>query len=474
MANIWRNKNLINGIKTLLIFGISSATSIMISYLGVGKESIIMVFLLGVLFSTVLTSSYVWGIASSIASLMLVNFLFTEPRFTFVIYDSNDIILLAFFLITAGVSGKITSRLQNQIELTGKNERTTHILYRIASGFIPISGKKSIVKRGISFVEEFTNFNCSINLVDENIIQEEQNSEESCCDFDILSNTGKLGVLRVHGNSKVDDGQSKIIIQSIATQMGIALEREQLNTEREKIKVAMEREQLRATLLRSVSHDLRSPLTALSGAGNLLYDKYYSLSDEERRSLAGDISEEITWLTNLVENILNMTRINESQLLLKKEEEVVDDVVSEAVAHTRRIMKDRKFTIRLPKDVIAVPMDGKLIVQVLVNLLENAVRHTPADSEILLEADVEDRQFKIIISDSGEGINESIKGSLFDRFVTLETGIIDGKRGIGLGLTICKAIIEAHGGVIYTEPNQPKGSRFVFKLPMEDHNGKSA
>lgn len=466
------SRNRINGIKTLLIFCISSAASVTISYLGIGKESIIMVFLLGVLFSTVLTSSYVWGVVSSIASLMLVNYLFTEPRFTLVIYDSNDIILLAFFLITAGVSGKITSRLQQQIQLTEKNERTTQVLYKIAAGFLPISGKKSIINRGVSFVDEYTGYSCNITLIDDDQIYGKPINELSCCDFNIVSNTGKLGVLSVLGMKKVEDGQSEIIIQAIATQMGIALEREQLNTEREKIKVAMEREQLRATLLRSVSHDLRSPLTALSGAGNLLYDKYYNLSDEERRNLAGDISEEIAWLTNLVENILNMTRINESQLLLKKDEEVIDDVVSEAVAHTRRIIKDRKFSITLPEEVIALPMDGKLIVQVLINLLENAVRHTPEGSEISLDVAKKGNQLEVTVADTGEGIDSSIEDRVFDRFVTLETGITDGKKGIGLGLTICKAIIEAHGGIIFTEPNIPTGSRFIFRLPLEAHNGK--
>ena len=322
------DRNILNGLKALLVFAISSITSVSINYLGVGKESIIMVFLLGVLFSTVLTSSYLWGIVSSIASLMLVNFLFTEPKFTFVISNSNDIILLVFFLITAGVSGKITSRLQRQIELTEKNERTTLILYKIASGFLPISGMRSIVNRGISFVKEYTGLDCSVELVGEPVGNELSDYELECCSFDIISNTGKIGNIKVYGFKKSEDSQSEIIIQSIAMQMGIALEREQLYTEREKIKVAMEREQLRATLLRSVSHDLRSPLTALSGAGDLLYENYYNLSDEERRHLAGDISEEITWLTNLVENILNMTRINDSQLLLRKEEEVIDDVIS--------------------------------------------------------------------------------------------------------------------------------------------------
>jgi len=190
---------------------------------------------------------------------MLVNFLFTEPRFTFVISNSNDIILLVFFLITAGVSGKITSRLQKQIELTEKNERTTLILYKIASGFLPISGIKSIVNRGVSFVKEYTGHECSVELADEPEATERSDDGLQCSSFDIISNTGRLGRIIVYGFEKSEDTQAEIIIQSIAMQMGIALEREQLYTEREKIKVAMEREQLRVLALLSDSTNVTRP-----------------------------------------------------------------------------------------------------------------------------------------------------------------------------------------------------------------------
>ncbi|WP_409228324.1 sensor histidine kinase [Gudongella sp. SC589] len=452
--------------KTTIIIGIAVIGSLGISYLGVAKESIIMLFLLGVIFSTIVTSSSMWGIIASVISMMVMNFLFTEPRFTFVIYDSGDLILLLFFLITAVVSGTITSRLQQQIELAEKNERTTQVLYRIASGFIAISGESDIINRARYFVQSYT------GLESEVIIYDEMNYQENAIgvnkDFPIKGSEGILGKIRIAGHDSIEDSQTEIIIQSIATQLGIALEGERLYLEREQIKVAMEKERLRANLLRSVSHDLRTPLTALSGAGNLLAENFEQLDDKEKKQLATDISEEIGWLTNLVENILNMTRINNDQLILKKEDEVVDDVISEAVSRTKTILRDRDFQVALPTDVISVPMDGKLIVQVIVNLLENAVRHTPKESSIALEVELDDGYVEFIVSDTGEGVDRSIKNSIFDRFVTLDKGITDGKRGIGLGLSICKAIVEAHGGKIYTEENKPTGSRFIFTLPAKE------
>lgn len=457
--------------KTLTVFALTALLSLVISHYGINKENILMVFLMGVLFTTVLTGSYFCGIVASFASLMLFNYLFTEPRFTLVVYSSNDIILLIFFLVTAVVSGTIASRLQQQKEIASGNERTTHTLYQIAAGFLSVSGSRNIIYRAISYIEEHVGCVCSVKMdnSEEHYTRSEsfQLPDLPAREYIIKSTTGKIGTAYIYCD-QADFGQQKdLIVQAVVTQLGISLDREMLYTERENIRFAMERERLRSTLLRSVAHDLRSPLTALSGAGNLLSDNYDNLNEAERKKLSKDISEEITWLTSLVENILNMTRINDSKLALHKVDEVIDDVVSEAISHIDRLLQGRSFGVTLPDDVVMISIDGKLIVQVLINLLENAIRHTPPDSEIKLEVTVKSQFLEITVSDTGNGIDERIKNNIFDRFVTLDDCVTDGKRGIGLGLAICKAIVEAHGGCIYTERNEPKGAKFVLTLPME-------
>ena len=463
-STIWVHQ----GLKTILIFALTTASALLVSLAGLGKESIIMVFLLGVLFTTVLTSGYHYGIITSFTSLMVFNFLFTEPRFTFVIYSHNDIILLFFFLITAVVSGVVTSRLQQQMELAAKNELTAKTLYKIASGFLAVSGKKNIVRKGIFYLHKYTGFQCRVVLRDTapaEVEDSDLNSYEPSQTYPVKGSGGELGTMQVYSNGLEQDEQSGLIIQAVATQMGIALESDSLYNEQEKARLAMESERLRATLLRSVAHDLRNPLTALLGAGNLLADNYEHLTDLQRKNLASDISEEIIWLTNLVENILDMTRINDAQLVIKKEYEVVDDVVSEAVSHVDRLLRDRSFHVILPKDVVMVPMDGRLIVRVLINLLENAVLHTPKDAAIELTVVERDHELEIAVSDTGEGIDEDVKKILFERFVTHDKTVTDGKRGVGLGLSNCKALIEAHGGTIRVADNPPRGSRFIFTLP---------
>ncbi|HWP51887.1 MAG TPA: ATP-binding protein [Clostridia bacterium] len=444
-----------HGAKTVFVMGLATGCALLISFLGVGNESIIMVFLLSVLFTAVLTSSRGWAIGAALLSVMLFNFLFTEPRYSFFIYSTNDLMLLMFFLVTGIVSGTVTSRLQNEMKLASQNERTARIMYRIASGFLSASGKESVIKKAEDLVREYAGLDCKIDL----------DQTGSGAGYEIISGSGRLGRLTLP--DKKAEGQQLLILQAVCTQLGIALERETLVIDRAKIRLAMEREQQRGMLLRSVAHDLRSPLTALSGAGNLLADNYDSLSVSERRKLASDISEEIVWLTDLVENILNMTRISEQKIVLHKQDEVIDDVIGEAVKHTERLLRERNFQVKLPEEVVTAPMDGKLIAQVIINLLENAVRHTPSDSHITLTVGAGDR-LTVSVADTGGGIPAAIRSHLFERFVTQDEEIVDGRRGLGLGLAICKAIVEAHGGAIHVVDNIPTGSIFTFTLPMEE------
>lgn len=448
-----------NGLRTVFVMGLSTGGALFLSNFGIGNESIIQVFLLGVLFTAVLTSSRAFAIGAALISAILFNYLFTEPFFSLFVYSPSDLMLLMFFLVTGIVSGTVTSRLQHEMLLAGQNERTAKILYRIAADFLSASGRESLVKKACDLVHEHAGLDCKVLLGD----------GAGAGEYEIWGGSGSLGRLVLTGG-KPTEGQ-RLIVQAVCTQLGIALERETLVADREKIRLAMEKEQQRGTLLRSVAHDLRSPLTALSGAGSLLSDNYDALTDPERRKLASDISEEIVWLTDLVENILSMTRISEKKMVLHRQDEVIDDVIGEAIRHTERLLGDRRVEVQLPDEIVTVPIDGKLIGQVLINLIENAARHTPSASPITLTAKAEADVLTVSVADTGEGIPPSIRPHLFERFVTKDDGIADGRRGLGLGLSICKAIVEAHGGEIHVSDNVPKGSVFTFTLPMEERHG---
>lgn len=457
-------------IRMILVLTLSTVCSLLIAGFGVGKESIIMVFLLGVLFVPILTNGYVYGLITSVISVILFNFFFTEPRFTFLIYNTVDVMLLLFFLVIAIISGTITSRLQKQMSISHRNELTARLLYEVAEGFLHVTGKRNIIFRGINYILNNTGFVCCVMLEGE----EQEYFGEQHPETDIKSLiipiqgvAKKIGSIILYCGNVELTFQQELVVKTVATQLGTALDREYSYNEREEIRIAMERERLRSTLLRSVAHDLRSPLTVLTGASSLLADRFEQLSQEEQKKLAADISEEMIWLTNLVENILNMTRIGEGHLVLYKEDEVVDDVVNEALSHMSRLFQNRNLEVSLPDKVISLPMDGRLIVQVLVNLLDNAVKHTLSDGSIYLKVYVLGDDVVFEVTDDGNGIDAGLMDKLFDGFPSEKKNIVDGKRGIGLGLSICKAVVEAHGGKIQAGNKQPFGATFVFSLPME-------
>lgn len=469
-TNRRRNEIMRSAGKILLVLALSMSVSLLISGFGVGSESIIMVFLLGVLFVTILTTGYVYGIAASVASVMLFNYFFTEPRYTFLIYSAVDVILLLFFLMTAVVSGTITSRLQKQMSISHQSELTARLLYEVSEGFLLVTGKRNILLRGIKYIFDNTGFASRITLegdAQEYLSESPAHSDTVSFSIAIKSATKQLGQLTVYCVETDLTFQQELVIKSVATQLGAALDREYSYHEREEIRVAMERERLRSTLLRSVAHDLRSPLTALTGASSLLAGEFDGLSTEEQKKLAADISEEMIWLANLVENILNMTRISEGQLAVHKEDEVVDDVVNQAVSHMSLLLQNRPFEVFLPDEVISLPMDGKLIVQVLVNLLDNAIKHTPPDRTISLKVSLAGNAAVFEVSDNGNGLDERLMARLFQGVAEPKNNIVDGKRGMGMGLVICKAIVEAHGGQIGAENRAAGGASFVFSLPLE-------
>lgn len=455
----------------LLLLAGAMAASLIINSRHVGKESVIMLFLLAVLFTTVLTNSYVFGVVSAFTAVMLFNYVFTEPKYSLSIDSTTDIFLLLFFFATAIVAGSIMSRLQKQKTIAHRNEQTAKTLSEVSGGFLHVTGENNIILRGISYIRENIGCAAAVVLEDGSIYTEDgtnvlpENQSES--KYSINGVTKLLGHILVYGAADTVLSENELLIHAVATQIGIALDREYIYKERETIRVAMEREKLRSTLFRTIAHDLRSPLTVLSGSSSFLTDSFDSLTVSEQKELAKNISEEMIWLTNLVENILNMTRIDESHLVLYKDYEVVDDVVGEALSHMQKLLAGRVFTTQLPAEVITVQMDGKLIAQVIINLLENAIRHTDSGAAIALTVTAENGYAVFTVSDTGPGVDPSVKDSLFERFVRSEKNVEDGRHGMGMGLVICRAVVEAHGGRIWVDKNIPTGSKFSFSLPME-------
>ncbi|MGN0383098.1 MAG: DUF4118 domain-containing protein [Eubacterium sp.] len=237
--------------------------------------------------------------------------------------------------------------------------------------------------------------------------------------------------------------------------------------EKEKLIMEAEKEKMRANLLRAISHDLRTPLTSIIGASSSLVNEEISLSQNESTEICRHIQEDAHWLLNMVENILSVTKIQDGTSHLKKTPEALEEVMTESVLRIKKRIPDADIHTRLPEEFLLIPMDALLIEQVIINLLENAIKHSKTSEGVDFFTTADDSNVTIHIRDYGIGINISPSDKIFDIYSSKESNISDSEKGTGIGLSICKTIVLAHGGEIHAI-NHDKGSEFYFTLPREN------
>ena len=240
-----------------------------------------------------------------------------------------------------------------------------------------------------------------------------------------------------------------------------------LKTE-ERLRLETEREKMRANLLRTISHDLRTPLTAISGSISTVLEDDGALSSEQQRELLADAKQDAEWLCRMVENLLSITRIGSGQTgEIKKDDELLEEMLSEAVQTFRKRHEDVPVRVTVPEDMLLLPIDAMLIEQVLLNLMDNAVTHGGSTTQICVDAVADSGEAVIRVSDNGRGIAPEIMPHLFDGSLPLYVGgRADDARGMGIGLSVCKTIVEAHGGRIYAENRPEGGAVFILSLPL--------
>ena len=244
-----------------------------------------------------------------------------------------------------------------------------------------------------------------------------------------------------------------------------------LLSEHDKMLMDAEKEKMRANLLRAISHDLRTPLTSIIGSGAVYLENSSRLTDLEKTDLVSHILEDSNWLLNMVENLLSVTRINNETAKVNKSLEPVEEVLSEAVIRLRKRLPDLAVRVRVPDDVLMVPMDAVLIEQVLINLIENAIVHSQSTEPVECYVEDEDTKVAFHVRDYGIGIPPEKLVTIFDgsSYSWTASASADGRKGMGIGLSICKTIINAHGGSIGAV-NQTVGAEFYFTLPKEEPN----
>ncbi|HEY5761093.1 MAG TPA: ATP-binding protein, partial [Steroidobacter sp.] len=247
---------------------------------------------------------------------------------------------------------------------------------------------------------------------------------------------------------------------------GIAVERAQLAEAAEASRVEAETESLRNTLLASISHDLRTPLSVIAGAASALAEHSDELDAGERKRLARSVENKARDMTDLVSNVLDLMQFESGRLTLHRDWQTLDDLVGTALRRMQDRVEPRSVTVDVPDDLPPVYVDANLIVQVFANLLDNVAKYTAPQTRVEIAAKAVNDRVQITFEDDGPGLPSGEHARLFDKF---QRGTDEGATvGAGLGLAICRAIVRAHGGDIGTDERPGGGARFVFTLPMKE------
>ncbi len=474
--------------------------------LGFTEANIITVYILGVLLISILTKYRVYSLASSLVSVILFNFFFTEPYFTMKAYEKGYPATFAIMLISAFISSTLAIKLKDHAKKSAQSAYRTKILFDTnqllqrtdnESDIIAIAAHQlmKLLKRDIIIYPVVNNNIGEANIflsdgdedeIKDIIIDEKEvawwvleNNHQAGATTDTFSQAKFLyyairvndkiyGIVGIRINEKAIDSFESSILLSILGECAISLENKKIAREKEESELLAKNEKMRANLLRAISHDLRTPLTSISGNADNLLSNCDGFDTDTKHQIYTDIYNDSVWLTNLVENLLSVTRLEDGNMKLNKSAELIDEIIAEALNHINKRSVDHKITVCENDDIMLVDVDARLIVQVIINIVDNAIKYTPNGSEITISTERKNDMISVSIADNGNGIADDIKDKVFDMFYTGANKIADSRRSLGLGLALCKTIISAHGGEIAVSDNTPHGAVFSFTLPVKE------
>ena len=490
-------------LKSIAILLAVSGIGIVFRRLGFAEANIITVYVLGVLLTSVVTKHRIYSLISSIVSVLVFNFLFTEPQFTLQAYGQGYPVTFLIMFLAALLTSSLAIKLKNHAKQAAQAAYRTKVLFdtnqllqqaqdrdeivsATANQLIKLLGKDIVfyLMEDHQLSEPYI-FTVSEEKAEEDITNETEKavaewvqknnkhagattetlSHAKCLYLAVRVNSRVYGVVGIYIGDDPLDSFGKSILLSILGECALSLENEKNAREKEEAAILAKNEQLRANLLRAISHDLRTPLTSISGNASNLLSNSNSFDEATKMQLYTDIYDDAMWLINLVENLLSVTRIEEGRLNLHITEDLVDDVISEALHHVNRKSVEHHITVQHKEDYLFAKIDAKLMVQVIINLVDNAIKYTPKSSNISIHTWKQGDKAVISVADDGDGIPDPMKERVFDMFYSGANKIADSRRSLGLGLSLCKSIVNAHGGRIEVSDNTPRGTVVTVTLP---------
>jgi len=463
----------------LAAFAVAVSSFLLVNFRGFFSTSIVaLLYLLVVIFCTTM-GGYPAGVAASIMAFLTFNYLFLPPFNTFIVGHPQDIVAMFVFLTVAVLISNLMGRNQTRLEQLQARERESKLLYELSSTLTAMRDEKQIAE--VLAQHLFAAFQASLvdvliqsDLPDKGPLGEPlvkvrlpenglpgKSYQQSQV---LLTNRGVLGEIHLWTEQVSLSPTQKRLLQTIASQAALAVERAMLSREENRAKILEESDRLKTAILSSVSHDLRTPLASIQASATSLSDPSIDLDPGAKSELQSLLLEETERLNQLVGNLLNMSRIEAGALKLQKQWNALADLIDTVVNRMQRQTVHHQIDIDVSEELPLVQIDATLIEQVFINLIGNSLKYAPANSRIQIRAFVPDPDWmQISLVNQGPGIPEEHLNHIFEKFYTFP-----GMRQVqstGLGLSICKGIVEAHGGKIWAA-NQPQGLAFCFTLPL--------
>ncbi len=471
---------------TVLIIAVCTVLAMLFRHL-IDPVNLVMFYLVGVVF---IGAKYgrLPSIFASILSVSAFNFFFVEPYYSFSVYGDKYYVTLTFLLVTSLIVSSVAAKLKQQSANVERKNSELNALYKAASTLTFCREHRLIAETAVSYIEVALDSRASIFLPDKNgELQFVINKENVAVDFEVamwaythcepcgkytqtfpsanayylplMAQEKAVGVL---GLALKENTISQTLITAYASLIASAIARADATKIAQQQSMEAESEKLRNTLLSAIGHDLRTPLSAITGAASALCDQ--AQLSEQAVSLAHSIHNEASRLNKLVRNLLDVTRMESGALTLNRQPYFVDELIGSALQLCEESIAKQNISLNVAKDLPLLNIDGVLIQQVLINLLENAARHTPEHGNIIISAEQTPYAVEISVADSGIGITLGSENSIFERYKRLSEKKTE---GMGLGLAICKGIVEAHGGNIWVRNSKEGGAVFTFTLPFK-------
>lgn len=452
----------------------------LMQYIHIGDQNLMLIYIFFILLVARMTSGYFWSALASILSVLSFNWFFVEPLYSLTVYKQGYPITLVIMCLVAILISNLMVRLKKQAESSMEKEHQMEILYELNKQYVLADSRNQILDISATYLSRL--LEREVILFDRQAMVESvhcvggktsilSTKEEAAVAFwtaknqkeagngtdtligakgfylPIIASGKTLAVLGIERNAGLDLENDQLnYLKLVLTQIAVILEQTELKNEKEQVELENEREKVRSNLLRAVSHDLRTPLTVISGVAETL-GVGADLKEETRQKLLKDIQEESQWLIRMVENLLSITRINIDTMKVNKTAEPVEEIIEAVYQHLKKVYPEEQVMVQLPENVIFIQVDPILIEQALFNLVENAFRHGEIARPVKLTVHQENNQTVFEIENYGE-----IPLKQFEKIQTNLSSTnevpVDSKNGLGIGLSIVKTIVHAHNGTM--------------------------